>query len=544
MSNWDQSTSQTIRDQLHRILDSDVFAHGERQSRFLRYIVEAALEGRERELSQYAVGIDVFDKNETFDPTTDSIVRVEAGRLRSKLAEYYAHPGLNDRTIISLPKGGYAPMIEFVPTRMKLPETRPDRPSALSDLTRPVLAALVVAGLAMGAWFYGTSAPPGNPPQDAGAGKPSIAVLPFDNMSTDEDQEYFSDGISEDIITDLSVLSNLRVIARHSTFVYKDRPASIREIGSDLGVHYVLEGSVRRDAGRLRINAQLIDVETEAHVWAERFDRDLTDLFEIQDEVSARVIAALEIALSDQEAERLVHRNTRSLEAHDLFLRGQESFYGFDPSGVREAIALFARATEADPGYAEAYAWQARALTFAFIAGYMPSKLETVDRALALSAKAIEIDAALPMAHANLAWALRWDRQLERAAEVAEKAVALDPNFADGFLWQSLILSSMDEGQGAVEAIDRGFELNPSYSVTYIFALGFAYFAQNDFEAALAQFRRGIRRNPNFLPTALYEMFTLEKLGRTKEARQAHVKLQSTHPRYRQSASYHDYVDP
>lgn len=522
-----ESEAEVVREQLDRILESEAFAHGERLRRFLKYVVEAALNGRSDRLNQYALGLDVFDRDDEFDPTTDSIVRVEAGRLRSKLAEYYLQAGQQDAVTIALPKGGYAPAFGFAEQAAPIGADPKNKTRAIKW---PAAVAALVIVLGIAAWVF--LSPP------ASLGESSIAVLPFENMSANKDQDYFSDGITEDIITDLSVVSGLTVIARHSTFVYKGRAVSIRDIAEELGVRYVLEGSVRREGDRLRITAQLIDAAVETHVWAERFDRNVADVFDVQDEVTGKIVRALEVALTDREKERLEQRNTTSVEAYDLYLRGRERFYGFDRTSVRGSIDLFSQSIKADPGFAEAYAWKARALTYAFISGFILQKELTVDEALILARRAIEIDEGLPMAHANLAWALRWDHQIEAAADQIVRSLELDPNFADAYLWQSLILSTAKNGQAAQSAIQEGFRRNPNYSVTYIFALGRALFAMHDYEAAFEQFERSIERNPNFLPGRVYRVFTLEALGQADAARQARTELEATHPRYEQSAGY------
>jgi adenylate cyclase len=188
--------------------------------------------------------------------------------------------------------------------------------------------------------------------------KPSIAVLAFNNMSGDPEQEYFSDGISEDIITDLSKLSELHVIARNSTFIYKGKPVDVKQVGRDLGVRYVLEGSVRKAGNRVRVTGQLIDATSGAHIWADRFDRDLTDIFAVQDELTQEIIAALKIKLSEAEKALIVGSGTTNVDAHDFFLRGRELMFGNkrDRETFEQSTACFRRAIELDPNYAAPYA--------------------------------------------------------------------------------------------------------------------------------------------------------------------------------------------
>lgn len=536
----------SIREQLGRIVASDFFVHGPRQVRFLRYIVEETLAGQANRLNQFAVGIEVFDRDESFDPSTDAIVRVEAGRLRSKLAEYYAGPGHDDSVVITMPKGGYGVAVEL---RSEMPD-KPISESGQSGahLRQNVIIALLVAAILLGSIYVGFFRAPGAVGLDQSSRvriqgtTPAIAVLPFENMSADPEQEYFSDGIAEDIITDLSILSDLTVIARHSSFVYKDQSVSIGDIGRDLGVQYVLEGSVRKDSDRLRITAQLIDVRTEGHIWAERFDRDLDDVFAVQDEVTRRIVDALQLTLSIVERERLGHRGTDNVEAHDLLLRGQEQFYRFTREGVDKAIVLFEQARKVDSNYAAAYAWQSRALVYSRISGFDHSHRDTITPAIRLAERAIELDDLLPIAHANHGWALRWDGEPRRGIDALSRAIELDPNYANAYLWQSLILSSMGQGREAAVAIENSLLLDPNYGVTQIFALGRSHLAMGNFDEALGHFNRGIERNPYFVPNHVYKLSALESLGQQDARVAAEQMLSIAYPDYKQSASYQTYL--
>ncbi len=547
-----------IRAQLERVLASDNFASGDRQCRFLRYVVESTVDGNASQLNQFAVGIEVFDRDETFDPSTDAVVRVEAGRLRAKLAEYYSSAGVNDRVLIGLPKGGYVASIEFRPD---LSSQNAETSSTRSVNNRLAIAALI-ASVIFASVYFGFFYNPasrsqlnetnasatflnGGQPQTANSGTavpPAIAILPFENMSDDSEQEYFSDGITEDIITDLSIVSGMTVIARHSTFVYKGRPVAIRNVGKDLGVRYVLEGSVRRSGNQIRITAQLIDAETESHIWAERYDRELEDVFTVQDDVTRKIVESLQVSLTEFENQNLGHRRTENLQAYDYLMRAQEQFYTFTPAGVAASIKLLQQSIELDPTYADAMAWKSRALVYAFVSGLENSEVDTIEPALDLARQAIKLDQSLAMAHASLAWALRWDSRNDDASSAIEVAIGLNPNFADAYLWKSMILSTDVRGDESIAAVRRGMHLNPNYGVTYIFALGRAHFVAGDYEIALQQFERGIIRNPSFVPNHIYKLFALERLGHAAELESARVSLELMNPAYQDSASYRFYV--
>lgn len=527
--------------QLERITESGVFAHADRLSKFLSYTVHATLDPARKSVTQFDIAMDVYDRDDNFDPTTDSLVRVEAGRLRAKLAEYYIDEGKDDPILIELPKGGYEANFEDrnPPKRSHGAATEP--PAGRRGAAWLLLAAVAIA-LVVLAYFLAVDR--SSPTDFAGRPEtPTIAVLPFANLSDDVEQEYFSDGITEDIITDLSILSGLNVIARTSTFTYKDSPFGIRRIGEELGATHILEGSVQRAGDRLRITAQLIDVESESHLWAERYDRDFGDIFDVQDDVTRRIVGALQVALVGTEQERFAVRTTENIEAYDRFLRAKEQFYQFDERSVRVAINLFTAAIERDPGFAEAHAWKARALTYAYLAGFILSTEAALDPALHHARTAVELAPQSPVAHANLAWARRWNMDIDGALASIETAIGLDPNFSEALLWQSLILSSAGRGDDALNAIERSNRLNPNYGVTSIFALGRAHFELGEFDTALGYFDRVIDRSPSFLPTHVFRLAALEKMGNERAALAERETLARLNADYRESASYRYYQD-
>ena len=542
-SNSKEPGPKAVRKQLRKILESDLFSQGPRQCRFLTYIVEATISGEMEGLNQFSIGIDVFDRDETFDPSIDAIVRVEAGRLRSKLAEYYSELGCKDPILIQFPRGGYRVSAEY-----RQYDDTADKPSESKQfLSQKVGAMVILALLCIGGLlttFFilidrkDNEDPSAHSNEARRSDIPSIAILPFDNMSNDPEQSYFCEGITEDIITDLSIASGLRVIARNSTFVYKGQSVSIKRVGEDLGVSYILEGSVRKAGDQIRINAQLIDVATESHIWAERFDRTLTDIFATQDEVSQLIVNSLEVELSDREEKRLHHIGTRSIEAYDHYLRAREHFYQFSESGVIRAIELLSQAIEFDSNYAEAYAWKSRAILYSFVTGLSGASASTVDQSVALARHAVELDPELPMAYANLGWALRWRRDFVEATSVIAKAIELNPNFAEAYLWDSLIQSSLGNGDEAISSVNKGMILDPHYSVTYILALGRAHFELGQYETALYHYNRGIERNPNFIPNHTHKMLVLEMLGSNEELERSRTELERIAPDYKQGASY------
>ena len=296
---WSETDQKAIREQLARILNSGPFQQSRRRQRFLEYIVNETLAGRGERLKGYNVALEVFDRPATFDPVVDPLVRIEAARLREKLREYYEADGRSDPIRIELPKGSYTPHIEFRQASAPAPspyQVPMQGPVALMD------------------------------------GRPSLAVLPFVNIGDDPKWERFADGITEDIITDLSRSKDLIVIARNSTAVHKGKPVDIRQIGRDLGVRYVLEGSIQSMGERVRVTAQLIEAASGSHVWSERYDRPVDDLFAVQNEVTQRIAATLagyEGALA--EAERSLLR--RKPPANLIRLRHLLAGHGGETQG-------------------------------------------------------------------------------------------------------------------------------------------------------------------------------------------------------------------
>ena len=255
--------------------------------------------------------------------------------------------------------------------------------------------------------------------------KPSIAVLAFNNMSGDPEQEYFSDGISEDIITDLSKLSELHVIARNSSFTYKGKSVDVKQVGRDLGVHYVLEGSVRKAGNRVRVTGQLIDAASGAHIWADRFDRDLTDIFAVQDELTREIIAALKVNLTPGKKERLMRRNTIDEEAYDFFLRGRERAWLTTRSGNVEARNLLGRAVAINPDFAAAHAFIGFTHVNDYINGWAEVSERSLQIGLEIAERAVQLDEAEPQGHYVLAVALGFNRQIDRGLAEAQRSVAL-----------------------------------------------------------------------------------------------------------------------
>jgi adenylate cyclase len=349
--------------------------------------------------------------------------------------------------------------------------------------------------------------------------KPSIAVLPFDNISGDPEQEYFSDGISEEIITGLSKVPRLFVIARNSTFTYKGKPVMVQQVGQELGVRYVLEGSVRKAGDRVRITAQLIDAMTGKHLWAEKYDRDLKDIFALQDEITLKVIAALQVKLTEGEQAIIVAGRTDIFEAYAKFLQGVEYAKRFNREGnllgrkmAKEAIAL-------DPNYPRGYRLLATTHWMDARLGFSKAPKQDLAKAAELYKKVLALDSTDAPAHAFLGMVYTMMRQHEKGIAQGEEAVALNPNAADAQCMFGLILHFNGRHKEGIEAIKKAIRLNPFPPNWYWHCLGFAYCHAGMYEEAIAACKKALRFQPDNLPAHLRLAAAYSLLGRQEEAR-------------------------
>ena len=349
--------------------------------------------------------------------------------------------------------------------------------------------------------------------------RPSVAVLPFANLSQDPAQDYFSDGVTEDLITGLSKVSGLFVIARNSVFTYKGKAVKVREVGRDLGVRYVLEGGVQRSGSRVRITAQLVDATTGYHIWAERYDREVNDIFTLQDEVTQRIVRAMAVKLTETEKGRLGRVPTGNLDAYDLVLRGHEERRRTTRDGNAEARRLFVKALDLDPNYAAAYL----GLSWTHLQSWQflwSTDRESLERARELAERAIALNDSLVGAYCVLGQTYLWMKQHDRAIAQAEHAVALAPNDADGYETLAETLAWAGRPEESIATIRHAMRLNPHYPFFYEWTLGHGYYLTGRRQEALDAFARLLQANPNFLPAHAFRAVLFGELGRAKESRQ------------------------
>jgi adenylate cyclase len=361
--------------------------------------------------------------------------------------------------------------------------------------------------------------------------KPSLAVLPFTNMSGDPEQEYFADGITEDIITDVSNISGLFVIARNSSFAFKKQSVDIKDVGRKLGVRHVLEGSVRKSGMKVRINVQLIDAQTGGHIWAERYDRDLEDIFVVQDEVTRRIVEALKVNLTGSERARREDRGKVNPEAYDYYMRGRNCLLQFSAESTVEARTMLERALAIDPGLKRAYAVLAILYDTEYLNGWNNASADHLERALSLARKACEGNDDDAECHNALALALTWLRKLDEAESAARRALDLDPNMAQGYGGLGNVLHFAGRHEQAIESFERALRLDPQMNV-WIHACGRAQFALARYDEAEATFKRRLIHMPRSDVTRAYLASLYGHTGRHEEARKMWRELMEINPQY------------
>jgi TolB-like protein/Flp pilus assembly protein TadD len=362
--------------------------------------------------------------------------------------------------------------------------------------------------------------------------KPSIAVLPFENLSGDSKQEYFSDGMTDDLITDLSKISGLFVIARNSTFTYKGKPVKIQQVSEELGVRYVLEGSVRKAGARVRINAQLIDATTGGHLWAERYDGNLADVFALQDKVTQNIVAALAVTLTAGEQEYARWQETDNVAAYDLFLQGWTQYIRRTPDGFAKAVSHFKKAIELDPKYGRAYAALASTYWESSHSFWSSSLGVTWGEARHLAEQYLEKAMQYPttLAHQIAARMLVDWQQYEKAIEEAEHSIVLDPSDPNSYRSLAYALIYAGKPEDAVGIVEKSMRLDPHYPAYTLFVLGLAFFSMNRFDEAVTNFQRARLRNPEDSILLIYLSAAYALSDRLEEAKATIAELKKALP--------------
>jgi TolB-like protein len=464
-----EASSEPIRRELEKVLSSPGFERNDRLSKFLRFVVERQLEGKAEELKESLVGIEVFGRKPGYDPRQDSVVRTEAAKLRARLSQYYAGEGAADPIVIELPKGSY------VPTFRQPQAVGRTTARGLSGVeswfgTRPwrtiALVGLAVVLAVSGWWWMRHKAAP-----------IAIAVLPLNNLSQDSSSDYFADGLTDELIRNLSIIDGLAVRSRTSSFAFKGQPRIVREVGKQLAADYILEGSVLRAGQQLRINVQLIRVRDDFPLWTGKYDRELTDVFAIQEEISRGIVNGLRLRLG-----RGRRRYETSIDAYDLYLRARA--LGTQPQpGQGQGVKLLEEAIAKDPAFAPAYA--GLAARHATRSGYfLLDHAEEAAKARVTAEKAIQLDPLLAEAHDALGMVHAREARWEQSEKSFRHAIELDPSsslshehFAEFLLWP---LGRIEEALRELRAAEKGDPLSP----TIQWYLAYVLFSAGRYEGA------------------------------------------------------------
>ena len=351
----------------------------------------------------------------------------------------------------------------------------------------------------------------------ADAGKPSIAVLPFDNLSGDAEQKYFSDGMAEDLITDLSKISGLSVAARNSSFSFKGQMPDVRDVAEKLGVKFVLEGSVRKMGERLRINAQLIDAAGGDHVWAERYDGDMADIFDFQDRIRAEIVAALALQLTPADEAQGEKRRTHSVEAYDCYLKGRANYYRYSSDALAVAFEALEKAIALDPEFVDAHSY----LSGCYLASYIFRWLEIDEgmvKALGAAETAVELDPGSATAQYRLGWVHTWRADFDKADSCFQKAISLDAGSAEAYLYYGVMKVRLGEPAKALELTNKALEIDP-FLPPADYHLGLEYFFLGELDKAIAAIERARAKIPNQTGGRLHLAIAYAEAGRTGEAR-------------------------
>ena len=359
---------------------------------------------------------------------------------------------------------------------------------------------------------------------------PSIAVLPFENLSNDPKQDYLAVGITEDIVIDLSRLPGLMVISSNASNIYKDTDIQLNEIGKELNVEYILKGSVRPVGNMIRVNAQLINTSTGINLWGNSYDREIVEVFAIQSEVTGNIVSAFDLQLSTLERQRLTHKTTNNLIAYDHFQEGQRISKLQTKESHSLARQSYRKAIEADPNYGRPYGSIAYLLAYSFRRGWTDAPIETLDRALNLAKKGIELDNSIPQTYWSLGYVYMMRQEYENAQKAVTQSINIAPSYADGYGLLALIYNMMGLPQKAIDHATRGMRLNPYYTWDYLYNLGRAYYTKGHYKKAIEVLEKARERNENAIPIRLVLATSYINSGRQDDAEWEIEQIQMLNP--------------
>jgi len=450
------------------------------------------------------------------------ISRTSFDSVKNKLKLGYEYLGEHSVKNIAEPVRVYKALMEPEAAGKVIGEEKP-KPKHWRWAAIGGVAVLIIVAGALAIWNFYFRPPPIEPASVEKMAyplpdKPSIAVLPFVNMSGDPKQEYFSDGMTEEIITALSKVPQLFVIARNSAFTFKGKSVKVKKVAEDLGVKYVLEGSVRKEGNRMRITAQLIDATKGYHIWAERYDREFKDTFALHDEITLKIVTALQIKLTEGEQARLYGKSTKNLEAYGMVLQAREYFRRMDKDSNLLARKMFEEAISMDPQYAVAYCYLGYTHWMDVMFGASKSPKQSIGLAVELAQKAIAINESLPLAHGLLAYLYTMKRQHDKGIAEGERAIALDPNSADSHLWLAYALRYSGRPKEALTYVKKAIRLNPYPPTSYFLHLGAINRMTGHYEEAISAYKKALQRKGTNLWAHIGLAATYISLGREEEA--------------------------
>jgi TolB-like protein len=441
-----ESEAQDVRRQLERILESPGFSRNERLSGFLRFVVEGHLDGKDHELKESVIAVEVFGRSPDFDSRLDPVVRTEAIRLRARLRDYYLKDGKADALVIELPKGGYVPRFR------EIAGTQPSvTPARFGTRLRIALGlAGVVIALAVAGWWWARH-----------HGTPIvIAVLPLENTSHDPANDYFADGLTDELIRNLSIIDGLTVRSRTSSFGLKEKPRNIRDAGQQLQADYILEGSVLRAGQQLRIDVQLVRVRDDFPLWSGRFDRQLTDVFAIQDEIALGIVNNLRLKLGGGR-----RRYETSLEAYDLYLHARAMPNKRARGWTKDVAGIYRQVIAKDARFAPAYAGLAAAYAASSAQGFRDDHTDELAEMRAAAENAIRLDPLLAEAHDALGMVYMRDGKWAQSEASFRRAIELDRSGSDTYndfsTWLLLPLGRIDEAVHQLRLAAKADPLSP-----------------------------------------------------------------------------------
>jgi adenylate cyclase len=494
----------------------------------------------EEEDRLYGDGVNIAARLESLaEPGGICVSKTAFDHIETKLPLGYEYLGEQTVKNIAKPVSAYKVQMDPRVTEKAKAEVKPKEGARRSPMIIALVVVLLVAAGAAALWRFAFS--PAGPIAEKASqqqrtlplpDKPSIAVLPFTNLSGDPAQEYFSDGITEEIITALSKVPKFFVVARNSTFTYKGKPVKVQQVGQELGVRYVLEGSVQKAGDKIRINAQLIDALTGNHLWAERYDRNLKDLFAVQDEITKKIITAMQVKLTEGEQVQAAARSTNNLQAYLKYLQARELINRGNPQSNALAKQLAEEAITLDPGYSSAYFVLARSALQDYWQGTGKSPQDSLKKSIELLQKAITLDDTNAQAHSLLGWIFSMTRQYDKAVAEGEKAVALDPNSADAHMYFGKILTFDGRYKESIPELQTAIRLNPIPPNLYLYSLGISYALTGQYNEAINWCERAVRREPNSPWPRLFLAAVYSLAGRDEKARLEAAEVLRINPKF------------